>query len=195
MKILSAIMAAVILFVGAAGTSRADEFADLFNRVEKLNIRRYDYTLGKVLNDKQKQTAQVNAEEKASPGTYKFKDKDLYIVADKATDRVLILYERYEPVSGTKIRELVGSLFFDFGDPTVMAHDKTIYWAFDEKGKISEEQYREAKATKKPLKTLAAVKLDSSHKIMDSSDPGENSRVYYIVSSQPLLKLLNGREQ
>ena len=195
MKILSAIMAAVILFVGAAGTSRADEFADLFNRVEKLNIRRYDYTLGKVLNDKQKQTAQVNAEEKASPGTYKFKDKDLYIVADNATDRVLILYERYEPVSGTKIRELVGSLFFDFGDPTVMAHDKTIYWAFDEKGKISEEQYREAKATKKPLKTLAAVKLDSSHKIMDSSDPGENSRVYYIVSSQPLLKLLNGREQ
>ena len=195
MKILSAIMAAVILFVGAAGTSRADEFADLFNRVEKLNIRRYDYTLGKVLNDKQKQTAQVNAEEKASPGTYKFKDKDLYIVADKATDRVLILYERYEPVSGTKIRELVGSLFFDFGDPTVMAHDKTIYWAFDEKGKISEEQYREAKATKKPLKTLAAVKLDSSHKIMDSSDPGGNSRIYYIVSSGPILKLLNSREQ
>jgi len=72
---------------------------------------------------------------------------------------------------------------------------KTIYWAFDEKGKISEEQYREAKETKKPLKTLAAVKLDSSHKIMDSSDPGEGSSVYYVVSSGPLLKLLNRRAQ
>lgn len=193
MKTFSVIMAVVILSVGAAGTSRADEFADLFNRVEKLNIRCNDYTLGKVLTAKQKQTAQDNIQEKAGPGTYKFKDKDLYIVADKATDRVLILYERYEPVSGKKIRELVGSLFFDFGDPTVMAHDKTIYWAFDEKGKISEEQYREAKATKKPLKTLATVKLDSSHKIMDDSDPGEGSRVYYIVSSEPLLKLLNRR--
>ena len=195
MKSFSVIMAVGILFIAVACTSRADEFTDLFNRVEKLNIRRSDYFLGKVLTDKQKQTAQSNAEENTSPGTYKFKDNNLYIVADKATDRVLILYERYEPVSREKIRELVGSLFFDFADPTVMAHDKTVYWAFDEKGKISEEQYREAKATKKPLKTLVTVKLVSSHKIMDGGDPGENSSVYYIVSSGPLLKLLDNREQ
>jgi hypothetical protein len=195
MKILSVIIAAVVLSVGAAGISRADELADLFNRVEKLNIHRDDYFLGKVLTDKQKQTAQDNTEGASSPGTYKFKDNNLYIVADRATDRVLILYERYETVSGIKIRELVGSLFFDFGDPTVMAHDKTIYWAFDEKGKISEEQYREAKATQKPLKTLATVKLDSTHKIMDSSAPGDNSSVYYIVSSEPILKLLTSRGQ
>ena len=188
-------MAVGILFIAVACTSRADEFADLFNRVEKLNIHRSDYTLGKALTDKQKKIARDNAEEKASPGTYKFKDNNLYIVADKATDRVLILYERYEPVSAKKIRELVGSLFFDFGDPTVMAHDKTIYWAFDENGKISEAQYRETKATKKPLKTLATVKLDSSHKIMDGSDPGENSSVYYIISSEPMLKRLNSRAQ
>jgi hypothetical protein len=195
MKTFSVIMAAVILAVGAACTSRADEFTDLSDRVEKLNLRRNDYILGKVLTDKQKHTAQGNAEDKASPGTYKFKDNNLYIVADKATDRVLILYERYEPVSRKKIRELVGVLFFDFGDPTVMAHDKTIYWAFDEKGKISEEQYREAKATKKTLQTLATVKVDSSHKIMDSSEPGASSSIYYIVSSGPLLKLLKNREQ
>ena len=195
MKILSVIMAAAVLSVGAACTSRVDDFTDLLNRAEKLNLRRNDYTLGKVLTDKQKQTAQDNAEDKASPGTYKFKDNNLYIVADKATDRVLILYERYEPVSRKKIRELVGALFFDFGDPTVMAHDKTIYWAFDEKGKISEEQYREAKATKKTLQTLATVKVDSSHKIMDTSEPGASSSIYYIVSSGPLLKILKNREQ
>jgi len=195
MKTFSAIMAAVLLSVGAVCSSRADEFADLFNRVEKLNIRRNDYTLGKVLTDKQKQTAQYNAQEKAGPGTYKFKDKNLYIVADKATDRVLILYERYEPVSGKKIRELVGWLFFDFGDPTVMAHDKTIYWAFDEKGKISEEQYREAKATKTPLNTLATVKLDSSEKIMDNSSDMRGGSVYYIISSEPILKIIKARAE
>jgi hypothetical protein len=195
MKTFSVIMAAIILSVGAACTSCADEFADLFNRVEKLNIRRNDYTLGKVLTDKQKQTAQDNAQEKAGPGTYKFKDKNLYIVADKATDRVLILYERYEPVSAKKIRELVGWLFFDFGDPTVMAHDKTIYWAFDEKGKISEEQYREAKATKTPLNTLATVKLDSSEKIMDNSSDMRGGSVYYIISSEPILKIIKARAE
>jgi hypothetical protein len=193
MKTFSVIMAAVILSVAAACSSQADEFTDLYTRVEKLNIRRNDYTLGKVLTAKQKQTARRNAQEKAAPGTYKFKDDDLYVVADKATDRVIILYERYELASGKKIRELVGTLFFDFGDPTVMAHDKTIYWAFDEKGRISEEQYRQAKANREPLKTLATVKLDSSRKIMDDSDPEEDGRVYYIVSSEPILKLINSR--
>jgi hypothetical protein len=194
LSIFTAVIAFVILSMVTACSSRADEFTDLNTRVEKLNIRRNDYTLGKVLTDKQKQTARRNAQEKAAPGTYKFKDNDLYVVADKATDRVLILYERYEPASRQKIRELVGTLFFDFGDPTVIAHDKTIYWAFDENGKISEEQYREAKATKKPLQTLATVKLDSSRKIMDDSDLEEDGSVYYIVSSEPILKLLNSRE-
>jgi len=182
------------LSVGAACTLQADEFVDLIKRVEKINIGRNDYTLGKVLTDKQKQIARRNVQEKPNPGTYKFKDNDLYVVADKGTDRVLILYERYEPASAKKIRDLVGALFFNFGDPTVMAHDKTIFWAFDEKGKISEEQYREAKATKKPLKTLVTVKLDSSHKIMDSSDTGKDGSVYYIVSSGPILKLINSRK-
>jgi hypothetical protein len=195
MKTFSVIMAVVVLTFGADCISNADEVADLYNHVEKLNIHRNEYVLGKVLTDKQKQTARDNAEAKASPGTYKFKINNLFIVADRATDRVLILYERHEPVSKKKIRDLVGSLFFDFGDPTIMAHDKIIYWAFDKKGKISEEQYRAAKAIKKPLKTLATVKLDSSHEIMESSDPGGNSSIYYIISSEPLLKLLNDREQ
>ena len=51
MKTFSVIMAAVILSAGAAGPSRAGELVDLFNRVEKLNIRRNEYTLGKVLTD------------------------------------------------------------------------------------------------------------------------------------------------
>ncbi len=131
----------------------------------------------------------------ASPGTYKFKDNNLFIVADKAKDRVLILYEQYDPATKDKVRELVGNLFFDFGDPTVMAHDKTIYWAFDEKGKISEEHYRKAKQEGRPLKTLATVKLNSSQKIMDKNSPLESGSVYYIISSEPILKLITTHEK
>jgi hypothetical protein len=76
-----------------------------------------------------------------------------------------------------------------------MAHDKTIYWAFDEKGKISEEQYREAKATKTPLNTLATVKLDSSEKIMDNSSDMRGGSVYYIISSEPILKIIKARAE
>ena len=195
MKTILSIFLAVLLLVVAACSPKADEISDLFRRVEKLNIQRGDYILAKALTDNQKETAQRHAAETPSPGTYKFNDADLFVVVDKATDRVLVLYERYEPIGREKIRELVGNLFFDFGDPTVMAHDKTIYWAFDEKGKISEQQYRATKEKQQPLKTLATVKLDSSHKIMGDNGDVQNGSVYYIVSSEPLLKLIEKRNQ
>lgn len=185
----------ILLLIGVACTSQSDEFSDIAVRVAKLKIRRNDYSLGEILSDKQKDTARLNAVEAASPGTYKFKDNDLYVVVDKATDRVLIIYERYERATRQKIRELVGDLFFVFGEPTVMGHDKTIYWAYDADGKISEKKYKEAKDQKRVPNFLATVKLNSSHKIMDSKDPVKDGNVYYIISSDPLLKLLEQRIQ
>ncbi|CAB1063783.1 hypothetical protein D1BOALGB6SA_8567 [Olavius sp. associated proteobacterium Delta 1] len=187
-------LAVLFLFV-AACSSQTDDTSGLFDRVAKLEIQRNDYTLGKRLTDKQKETAHRNAVEAASPGTYKFKDNDLYVVIDKATDRILIIYEHYASVTRGKIRELVGDLFFVFGEPTVFAHDKTIYWAYDADGKISEKKYKEAKDQKKVPNFLATVKLNSSHKIMDSTDPVKDGDVYYIISSEPLLKLMEQRDQ
>ena len=180
----------IILLSVAACSSQTDEYTELFVDVAKLKIQRNDYTLGELLTDKQKETARRNAVDAASPGIYKFRDNDLYVVADKATDRVLIIYERYEPATREKIRELVGDLFFVFGEPTVMGHDKTIYWAYDADGKISEQKYKEAKDQKKAPKFLATVKLQSSHKIMDNTEPLTDGSVYYVISSDPLLKLL-----
>jgi len=186
----------ILLFIFVGGcSSQADESNDLFVDVAKLKIQRNGYTLGKKLTDKQKETAQRNAVDAASPVTYKFKDNDLYVVVDKSTDRVLIIYERYEPATREKIRQLVGDLFFVFGEPTVMAHDKTIYWAYDPDGKMSEKAYKEAKDQKKVPAFLATVKLQSSHKIMDSTDPVKDGNVYYIISSEPLLKLMEKRNQ
>ena len=184
----------ILLFVVAC-SFQTDETTELFARVAELEIQRSDYTLGKTLTDNQKETARHNAVEAASSATYKFKDGDLYVVVDKATDRVLIIYERYESANREKIQELVGDLFFVFGEPTVMAHDKTIYWAFEADGKIPESTYKEAKDQKKIPKFLATIKLQSSHKIMDTTEPVTDGTVYYIISSDPLLKLLEKRSQ
>ena len=174
-------------------TACSNEIADILSRVEALNISRKDYTLGKVLTDRQKETAGQNAIKEASPGTYKFRDKDLYVVAHKTTDRVLILYERYEPASREKVRELVGSLFIDFGEPTVMAHEKIIYWAFIEKGKLSQKEYRKAKAEKGELQILATVKLSSTVQISGEGGDEGGGSVYYIISSEPVLKLIQAQ--
>lgn len=195
MKTIFVTLAAIILLFGYSCSQQTDEIADLADRVANLDVHRNDYTLGKVLTDKQKKTAQANVLDAPSPGTYKFKDNDLHVVADQVSDRVLVIYERYEPATREKIQELVGALFFDFGEPTVMAHDKTIYWTFDEKGKISEKQYLDAKNSKNPLKPLATVKLNSSQKIMENDGPVENGSVYYIISSDPISKLIRAREK
>jgi hypothetical protein len=190
MKIYITVCVAILLLSVVGCSSQTDDATDLFDRVAQLKIQRKDYTLGNTLTDKQKETAQRNAVEAAGPATYKFKDSDLYVVVDKATDRVLIIYERYEPASREKIRELVGDLFFVFGEPTVMGHDKTIYWAYDADGKMSEKTYKEAKDQKKVPQFLATVKVQSSHKIMDNGESVKDGNVYYIISSEPLLKLL-----
>jgi hypothetical protein len=190
MKIYITICVAILLLSVVGCSSQTNDATDLFDRVAQLKIQRKDYTLGNTLTDKQKETAQHNAVEAAGPGTYKFKDSELYVVVDKATDRVLIIYERYEPATREKIRELVGDLFFVFGEPTVMGHDKTIYWAYDADGKMSEKTYKEAKDQKKVPQFLATVKVQSSHKIMEDTEPVTDGNVYYIISSEPLLKLL-----
>jgi len=189
-RVIFLIISILLLYFFSSTKAPADELIDLLLRVEALNISRYDYTLGKVLTEGQKETAGRNAVKNSSPGTYKFKDGDLYVVAHQITDRVLILYEQFEPASGEKIRELVGSLVFDFGEPTVMAHGKIIYWAFDQKGKLSEKDYIKAKDIKAKLGILGTVKLQSNVKIIGRDHSVSKGRAYYIISSEPVLKLI-----
>lgn len=179
------------LFLPFSSACSSDKISDLLGQVERLNISRGGYTLGKVLTESQKATALKHPEEAANPLTFKFKDGDIHVVADKATDRVVILYERYEAVTIKKVQALVGSLTLDFGDPTVMAHDKIIYWAFGSEGKLSEKQYRNDKDVKKKLNILATVKLNSDIKIVGKSDLSKVGDIYYIISSEPVLKLMS----
>jgi hypothetical protein len=190
MKTISFFISVFLLPVFISAASQAGELGDLLVHVEALNISRYDYTLGKVLTEKQKKTALVNPVKNKSPITFKFKDRNLNIVAHRTTDRVLILYEQYDQASREKVRDLVGSLFLDFGDPTVFTHDKIIYWAFNDKGKPSGKEYHETKDKGGKLEILATVKLNSSMKIMENADDSDSGSVYYSISSEPVLKLI-----
>ena len=200
----------IILWISLTACSQApdNETADLFNQVEALKLGRGDYVLGKALTEPQRKIAQDHPVEQPTPGLYKFRDGDLFVVTQKSSDRVLILYEQYDTVTQEKVRNLVGNLFFDFGDPTVLAHDKIIYWVYGADGIMSEEEYYRIKKEKESLKTLATLKLSSSESIMGKkskmnnkdkvanqpSADQKNISVYYVLSSQRLLEIITSQK-
>ncbi len=179
----------IVLFFGAFTLLTAGTVPEVFKQVETLNIERNGYVLGAALTQAQKKTAEANPADGAGPGTYKFTDNGLTVVTDSATDRVLIIFEHFEDVSREKARDLTGNLFLAFDDPTVSAHDKVVYWAWGKDGKYSSAVYDKAKEDKKKLEIIATVKLSSEMKLMDKADQGKGT-VYYVISSTPLLKLV-----
>ncbi len=170
------------------------EIDGLLDRLSALNLSRNGYVLGRVLTDRQKHIAATHPVKVENPKIYKFQDGDLYIVAEKTTDRVIILYKQFDPAPRKKIQEVVGALFLDFGDPTIYAHDKIIYWAFGSRGKFSEEEYKKIKDEKGKLDVLATLKLTSSLKIMEKNGEETAGNMYYILSSPPVLKLIKGNQ-
>jgi len=176
---------AICLFSGMGLANNRDPLLD---QVELLNIHRHGYVLGGVLTPAQKKTAASNPVEAASEETYKFKDKNLYVVVQKKSHRVVILYEQFEAATQDKIQDLIGDLYLNFDDPTVLAHDKVVYWAWGTEGKISAIEFDTARKDKKKLNILATVKCISDINIMEKTKGLETGYVYYIISSDPVLK-------
>ncbi|MEN8244083.1 MAG: hypothetical protein ABFS43_04195 [Thermodesulfobacteriota bacterium] len=180
-----------LLLTSPCSAAHPIEMEELLDRLAALNLNQNGYTLGRVLTDVQMKTALQYPLKVENPEIYKFQDGDLYIVAEKITDRVIILYKQYDPASRKKIQEVVGALFLDFGDPTIFVHDKIIYWAFGPKGKISEQEYNKIKEEKGKLDILATLKLTSSLEIMKKIGDMDIGNVYYILSSPPVLGIIN----
>ncbi|MBF0467267.1 MAG: hypothetical protein HQK61_00025 [Desulfamplus sp.] len=190
--------------------------AEFFKKVESLKIGWQGYILGKELNSSQKETARRNritaSTSKDAPkdsttrkdatvtpsvtGTYKFRDRELNIVADSKTDRVLIIFQTLERAYQQDVRDMIGSLVTVFHDPTLSAHDKIVYWAYGDKGKYSSAQFKTAKARQEPLSIIATVKLQSEIPIMEipimqKDQEKASGKAYYIISSELLLKQLH----
>ena len=173
-----------------SGRLYAGDMNDLFEKVEQLTLERNGYVLGAALNKGQMETAEANPVDATSMDTFKFKDKNLYVVAQKTSNRVLVMYEQFETASQQKIQDLVGDLSMNFDDPTVLAHDKVVYWAYGEKGKITSKEFDTARQDKKKLTILATVKFMSDINITEKVKQPVMGHVYYIISSDPILKLL-----
>lgn len=194
MKLSAHIITFIFLSLLFFSPVHADGLTELAVQVAKLNIVRNGYAIGKPLTFEQKQIALKNSVQNNTPGTYKFQDKNLFVVVHQKTDRVLIIYEHYEPASVETIQRLIGSLIVDFGDPTVMVHGKILYWAYSDKEKLSEKEYRKIKDARIEKPFLATVKLSSSSPIMAGDAASNTGSVYYIISSSRLLKLMQSEE-
>ncbi len=189
-KIIGILAACSFLFF-TAGISLAGELESLFSQVENLKIQRQGYVLGAELTGDQEEIAAKNPMDAASKKVFKFKDKNLNIVADRKTSRVLVIFEQFEKLPQKKVQSLIGELFMAYEDPTVSAHDKVVYWAWGKKEKFTSAQFDMAKDKKKKLAIIATVKFNSEIKIMDKKETEAIGDVYYIISSDPLLKFFH----
>ncbi len=170
--------------------AQANDLNSLFDQVEKLKIERHGYILGAALNQEQMKIAASNPIEANSSDTFKFKDKNVNVVAQKTSNRVLIIYEQFEDATQQEIQNLVGNLYMNFDDPTVLSHDKVVYWAYTKKEKITSIEFDTARQNRKKLDILATVKFISDINIMQKVKGSEpvTGQVYYIISSDSILK-------
>jgi hypothetical protein len=190
-----------IAFISSNTAAKANSPATgLAATVKNLKLGFGNYIIGSILTSDQVVAAQSNLQEKAYEGTYKFKDNDTFVVAEKSSNMVLAVYQNQENVDREQMKKIIAILMTNFGEPTTMAHDKLVYWAYKKEGKIPEEMYNDSKKTGK-LDVVATVKMNSTMEIFGDISPEENAdsqeaavtesvagTVYTLISSQPLLE-------
>lgn len=159
------------------------------------------YTLGQNMTKEQVDFAQKNSIPKTLKGTYKFQDGDVYVVAKADDDMIIGIYQQFEQAPREMVKQVIGDLMLRFNEPTTMAHDKLIYWAYDTNGKVSQDMYDSSKQDGKST-IIATVKLQSSISIFPDPNPQdenagkakeeidqEKADLYVIVTSNPLSKI------
>jgi hypothetical protein len=169
-----------------AGYSKEVE-NNLAAKVATLELGMNDYTIGKKLTPVQKKIASENISNNSYQGTYKFKDSDLFIIVAQNDDTILAVYQRNDEANMGQAKSMVASLMLLYGEPTTMAHDKLIYWAYAGAGKISEETYNKLRDNNETMEILATVKFNSSFEITGENPvQAETGINYFIISSDPL---------
>ena len=162
----------------------------LLEKVKNLKIGLNGYFIGNRLNKIQLKTLKKNKSKKSYTNTIKFKDKELYItVSENFT--ILGIYKRIVNGSFDDFKKTISFLMMKFGEPTVEAHDKTVYWLYNEKGKITDTTYQSLKNKNRfnEFKPLVMVKFNSNSLISEiKQDKKGKYTFYYIIYSEPLIK-------
>ncbi|NOR22889.1 MAG: hypothetical protein GQ542_00595 [Desulforhopalus sp.] len=202
MKRIYLLLLGVLLTVVPVGL-QAEDGATKMKRIGKdvaaLKLGLGDYFIGQILNAEKREIARKNIIHKTLNGTYKFQDGDVFVVAGKKTDMVIGIYKQNTEASREDVKKMVGELMMQFEEPTTMAHDKLIYWAFGKDGRISEDLFDMARESGGE-DVLATVKFSSSLPIAQDSAPDkaekeevakteEISSIYVMINSIPLSKI------
>jgi hypothetical protein len=206
MKTISFLLFFLLFCLFTANSLFAENIANATNEkaaeVRALKIGFGNYLLGHELSAKQRKFAAKHplpvAESKE--WTYKFQDEGVFVVADKKTNLVLGIYREQEKASHRDVKAMVGDLMLNFEEPTVMAHDKMIYWVYDKKGKVSQELFDKARETG-GLETLVTVKFSSTepiYRVTQKSDKKAEEKtadIYVVITSGPLVSLFMAKNQ
>lgn len=160
---------------------------DLAAKIATLELGMNGYTIGTKLSAEKKNFSSTHLLNDAYAGTYKFSDGDLSVVVAQKDDTVLALYQRNEDAGRDQVKKMVSGLMGQYGVPTAMAHEKLIYWAYNEKGKIAEDEYNKSREKAEKLDVLATVKFNSAFSITNESPEEElKGAIYFIISSDRL---------
>ena len=168
--------------------SAGEEPQELIKAVAALELGFGDYHIAVHLSKEQVEKAKKTLLKDSYPGTYSFSEDDFTLVVDKDTHLILAMYKRSEEAGIKEYRTILAAMMDRFGEPTAVAHEKIIYWAWGDTGKISEDIYRAAKEDGK-LKVLATVKLNASESLAAvAADADKKVTLYSIVTSDSLLE-------
>ncbi len=189
MLFLSVLLAALLLSAALSASTIEEEIDRVAGKVAQLELGFGQYMLGNKITDEQKQTALLNSIEKSLQGTYKFQDGENFVIAANDDDIILGVYRHYPESTIAEIKNLVGGLMFEYGEPTATAHDKMIYWTFDDQGKINQDTFESQKNSGGP-DPLATVKFSSSVRLgAEAQEELEPISAYLMITSDPLSKL------
>lgn len=186
---------ALMLLVTLQSANASAGTKDLAAKIATLELGMNGYIIGTELSAEKKQHSSTHMLDDAYEGTYKFSDGDLSVVVAKKDDTVLALYQRNEEAGFEQVKKMVSGLMGLYGIPTAMAHDKLIYWAYNEEGKIPEEIYNKSREEAKKLDVLATVKFNSAFEISNEApDDKQKGAIYFIISSDRLSQEFMGRD-
>jgi len=187
MKYVYLLFISLLITITPASQLLAEDGATAMNRlgadIATLKLGLGDYVLGQELTEQQKDIAQENAIEKTIKGSYKFEDNGIFVVASSTSDMVIGIYKENTTATQQDIKNMVGELMMQFEEPTKMAHDKLIYWAFGKEGIIAQDLFDMAKSADSEI--LVTVKFSSDQPIRPSEEPKEGAENEVKKSSEP----------
>lgn len=213
MKLLSKII--IVSTIGA--TILSANASDLYDKIASMQKGIDGYIIGKSLTKEQLDKATTNMIKSNDPKVIKFLDgQDLLIATNSSNNKVIAINKRYSKISQEKIKGMIGNMIHDFDEPTAMAHNKMIYWVFDENGKkLSEDDLKAWKdsISGKPTEGMAlaeavnvkkkdvdfnpyvSVKMQSDQPMMGENKDEKETKLanaYLMISSDKLIKETTG---